>query len=238
MLLAPLLEALQLILEWGRAALDWLLRLLWPSALVTLDGGRRVQVKKRLAEGGFAYVFLVTDAQTGEVCALKKILCQTREQLEAAKREILYHREFRHPNLLPLLDAAILQEPQQGATAIHAYLLFPFCTGGSLRDALNHRLGLDIGTPRTGSTPVPNPWPERQLLRLFRGVVLGVRELHQHKPALAHRDIKVCDFVWGRVCCYVHVHVCVYINVYLVRLWQLGACWCWWWGEDIDRFEW
>ena len=190
MLLAPLLEALQLLLEWARAALDWLLRLLWPSALVPLDGGRRVQVKKRLAEGGFAYVYLATDAQTGEVCALKRMLCQTREQLEAAKREILYHREFRHPNLLPLLDAAVLQQPQhQGA---HAYLLFPFCAGGSLRDALNRRLGLDIGTPRSGgSTPVPDPWPQRQLLRLFRGVLLGVRELHQHKPPLAHRDIKV-----------------------------------------------
>lgn len=195
MLLAPLLEALQLLSEWVRAALDWLLRLLWPSALITLDGGRRVMVKKRLAEGGFGYVYLAQDAQTGELCALKKMLCQTREQLEAAKRETLYHREFRHPNLLPLLDAAVAQQHPQGATGtvIHAYLLFPFCAGGSLRDALNRRLGLDVGTPRTGQQqpPVPNPWPEAQLLRLFHGVLLGVRELHQHKPALAHRDIKV-----------------------------------------------
>jgi serine/threonine protein kinase len=161
-----------------------------------------VQVKKQLAEGGFGYVFLASDTQTGEACALKKMLCQTREQLEAAKREILYHREFRHPNLLPLLDSAVhtqqqqLQElqPAQGIAVRHtAYLLFPYCKGGSLRDHLNRRLCLDIGTPRAGAGVAmgPEPWPEAVLLRLFRGVLLGVRELHQHKPPLAHRDIKV-----------------------------------------------
>lgn len=200
MLLAPLLEALQLLWDWVQLALDWVLQLLWPS-IIALEGGRRVQVKRQLAEGGFGYVFLAADTQTGETCALKKMLCQTREQLEAAKREILYHREFRHPNLLPLLDSAVVQSSPQGAagTAIHAYLLFPYCPGGSLREAINHRLGLDIGTPQAGrQQPVPNPWPEAALLRLFRGVLLGVRELHQHKPPLAHRDIKVHYACWMR----------------------------------------
>ena len=40
MLLAPLLEALEMLWQWAQAALAWLLQLLWPST-VTLDGGRR-----------------------------------------------------------------------------------------------------------------------------------------------------------------------------------------------------
>lgn len=41
MLLAPLLEAMQLLLEWAKAALDWLLQLAWPASTIVLEGGRR-----------------------------------------------------------------------------------------------------------------------------------------------------------------------------------------------------
>ncbi len=44
MILKPLLEALQLLLEWAQAALDWVVQLFWPSTVV-LDGGRRYVLK-------------------------------------------------------------------------------------------------------------------------------------------------------------------------------------------------
>ncbi len=168
------------------AMLGWLQERLWPSAVV-MDGGRRVLVKKWLAEGGFGYVYLGQDAHTGDFYALKQMLCQTREALEGAKREMAYHRELRHPNLLPLLDAAIQQQHPvaSSSTGIHAYLLFPYLSGGSLRDEIDRRVIRPIAT-----TGAPGSWPENVLLRLFWGVCLGVRELHEHKPALAHKDIK------------------------------------------------
>lgn len=116
------------------------------------------------------------------------MLCQTQEQLQQAKQEINYHKKLRHPNLLPLLDSAIHQQanPKQstGGTCINAYLLFPYLSGGSLREETNRRVLAPLTT--TGQL---GAWPEGVLLRIFRGVVLGVRELHQND--LAHRDVKL-----------------------------------------------
>ncbi|GAB5033384.1 nak mpsk protein kinase [Nannochloropsis oceanica] len=174
------------LLDAVKALLAWLQEALWPSS-VALDGGRRVRIKKQLAEGGFGYVYLAQDAHTGEVYALKKMLCQVREQLEAAKREIFYHRELRHPNLLPLIDSRVHQQHPvpSSSTGIYAYLLFPYISGGSLRDEIDKRILRPLMT-----TGVMGTWPEAALLRLFHGVLLGVQALHEHKPALAHRDIK------------------------------------------------
>lgn len=174
-----LLDALTVLLAWVQ-------ELLWPSA-VALDGGRRVRIKKQLAEGGFGYVYLAQDAHTGEVYALKKMLCQTQDQLKAAKREIVYHRELRHPNLLPLVDSRVQQQHPvpSSSTGIYAFLLFPYMPGGSLRDEIDKRILRPLAT-----TGVMGALPEVALLRLFRGVLLGVQALHEHKPALAHRDIK------------------------------------------------
>ena len=49
-----------------------------------------------------------------------------------------YHKEFSHPNLLPLIDGAVHVDRN---TSFHvAYLLFPFMAGGSIRDEINRRI--------------------------------------------------------------------------------------------------
>lgn len=40
--------------------------------------------------------------------AMKKVLIQNNEQLELVRQEIRVSSMFRHPNLLPLLDHAII----------------------------------------------------------------------------------------------------------------------------------
>ncbi|TFJ81000.1 hypothetical protein NSK_007643 [Nannochloropsis salina CCMP1776] len=174
------------LLDAFTALLTWLSGLLWTEILV-LDGGRKVRIVKQLAEGGFGYVFLAQDRRTGEAFALKRMLCQTQEQLYAVKREMLYHREFQHPNLLPLIDTHVQQQhrPQSGSTGIYVYLLFPYLSGGSLRDEIDRRILSPLS--RRG---MPGAWPEDRLIRLFRDILLGVRHLHEHEPAFAHRDIK------------------------------------------------
>lgn len=59
-------------------------------------------------------------------------------QLTGAQGEIRYHRQFHHPNLLPLVDSAIQHDNNKGITTV--YLLFPFMAGGSLRDVINKRI--------------------------------------------------------------------------------------------------
>lgn len=48
-------------------------------------GSRRLKVVRLLAEGGFSFVFLVANAQTGERYALKKVLAADKEAVRCAR---------------------------------------------------------------------------------------------------------------------------------------------------------
>ncbi|CAM9204260.1 unnamed protein product, partial [Ascophyllum nodosum] len=141
----------------------------------TLPGHHRVRYSNvPIAEGGFSFVYRARHASTGEHYALKKILCQVDEQRELALAEMRAHREFTHPNLMPLLDCSIVSVPQGEA----AFMLFPFMDR-SLRVLIDARV--------LGEGP---PILEVEALALFIGVCRGVSALHQHQPSWAHRDIK------------------------------------------------
>ena len=61
----------------------------------------RVRLGKRIAEGGFSFVYLAWSGDSK--FALKKIICQGTEQLEAVQREIEVHNTLSHPSLLKLI---------------------------------------------------------------------------------------------------------------------------------------
>ncbi|CAM9262891.1 unnamed protein product, partial [Phaeothamnion confervicola] len=141
---------------------------------LTLDKGTRVRFNLRpVAEGGFSYIYRATDSRTREKYALKRILFD--EQKELALSEMHAHREFRHPNIMPLLDSTIQAGPGGHE---YAYLLFPWVGGGTLRDWIDARV-LAARPPSDG-----------EILAIFEGVCQAARELHSHDPPLAHRDIK------------------------------------------------
>lgn len=83
----------------------------------------RVVVSSEIAQGGFSFVYRARDTDTGEPFALKKILCQTDEQVQLAKAEIQAHKSFAHPNIMPLSDYAVVSS---GPETFEYYLLFPF----------------------------------------------------------------------------------------------------------------
>ncbi|KAM3275091.1 hypothetical protein ACQJBY_043827 [Aegilops geniculata] len=84
---------------------------------------RRFRVLRQIGEGGFAFVYLVKEHDASSdaardrhpshvsddgTYAMKKVLIQSREQLDLVKEEIRVSSLFNHPNLLPLLDHAII----------------------------------------------------------------------------------------------------------------------------------
>ncbi|GFR45294.1 hypothetical protein Agub_g6649, partial [Astrephomene gubernaculifera] len=93
----------------------------WPSALLPglLGGGeiinmgqRRFRVLRKLGEGGYAVVYLVSELPSqlhphpdSQPRAIKKVLLQSGEHYEAVQREMLVHTAVQHhPHILPLLD--------------------------------------------------------------------------------------------------------------------------------------
>eukprot|EP00262_Sarcandra_glabra_P007555 TRINITY_DN20433_c0_g1_i1.p1 TRINITY_DN20433_c0_g1~~TRINITY_DN20433_c0_g1_i1.p1 ORF type:complete len:343 (+),score=77.17 TRINITY_DN20433_c0_g1_i1:98-1126(+) len=159
----------------------------------------RFRIVRQLGEGGFAYVFLVKEiGADGDVnggkkkfkngshgsddgmYAMKKVLIQNDEQLELVRKEIRVSSLFNHPNLLPLLDHAIIavKGTQEGSRNHEAYLLFPVHLDGTLLD--------NAKAMKTKKEFFSTP----KVLQIFRQLCSGLKHMHSFDPPYAHNDVK------------------------------------------------
>ncbi|OIW15429.1 hypothetical protein TanjilG_12283 [Lupinus angustifolius] len=145
----------------------------------------RFRIVRQIGEGGFAYVYLVkelvtdSDATAGignklkysshlsgdGTYAIKKILIQNSEQLELVREEIRVSSLFSHPNLLPLLDHAII--------SVKAIYL-----DGTLLD--------------NAKTMNANKqfYSTSDVLQIFSQICEGLKHMHSLDPPYAHNDVK------------------------------------------------
>ncbi|GMQ11119.1 hypothetical protein ACSBR2_041670 [Camellia fascicularis] len=162
----------------------------------------RFRILRQLGEGGFAYVFLVKEVLTESAAAsgdgiakklkdpsrvsddgtyaMKKVLIQNTEQLELVREEIRVSSLFSHPNLLPLLDHAIIsvKPTQEGSWKHEAYLLFPVHLDGTLLDnakAMNAKKEF---------------FSTSDVLHIFQQLCAGLKHMHNFDPPYAHNDVK------------------------------------------------
>eukprot|EP00943_MAST-04B_sp_MAST-4B-sp1_P003261 g3261.t1 len=150
----------------------------------SLQVGRyKVAVEKELAEGGFSKVYLVRDAETGRKYALKKMVAQTREQLDEAKWEMKVHRELDHPNIMKIIDASILPS-SKSKNMQEINILLPLAKYGSLFDLIEDA----IENQSSNNNSKGWPFPELEALRIFEKICEAVKFMHKH--GYAHRDIK------------------------------------------------
>ncbi|KAF3512887.1 hypothetical protein F2Q69_00000320 [Brassica cretica] len=160
----------------------------------------RFRIVRQLGEGGFAFVFLVkeivSDASSGGglankvkdpahlsadgTYAMKKILIQNKEQLELVREEIRVSSLFNHPNLLPLLDHAIIsvKDGQVGGWKHEAFLLFPVHLDGTLLDN------------STSMKAKKETFSTTEVLHIFRQLCDGLKHMHSLDPPYAHNDVK------------------------------------------------
>lgn len=144
---------------------------------IRFDSGRKVSIGSVLGEGAFSFVYKGHSCQTGEVYAVKKMYMQSAELQSSVENEIAALKRFQHPNIIRMLDFTFQQEYGRGRVA---FLLFPFTTGGSLRDVLNGQL----------STAAQTKGKLGIALRGFSEICKAVNLMHTHSPAYVHRDIK------------------------------------------------
>jgi len=181
-----LMRLVRKLFQWIRQFLQHFQR---TGPTITLDTGKRVVVGRKIAEGGFSFVFEATaaidDSQRGhdpvdKKFALKRIHCPDAELLQACRDEAAVHRSVSHPNLMPLLGLAIHQSD--------CYMLFPHCSQ-SLRDVVNRRNPLITGD-KTVAAVQEAPWSEVTALNIFLRICAGVLALHE-EGGYSHRDIKL-----------------------------------------------
>ncbi|TFK75173.1 Pkinase-domain-containing protein [Pluteus cervinus] len=137
------------------------------SAKIKING-RTFQIVKVLGEGGFSFVYLAQDEGSGRQFALKKIRCPTgSEGVNEAMREIDAYRRFKHPNIIRILDSAVVQDPDGEGKVV--YLFLPLFKRGNLQDAIN--ANVVNGTH----------FPEQHMVRLFKGTCEAVRAMHSYR---------------------------------------------------------
>ncbi|KAF8813357.1 other/NAK protein kinase [Phlegmacium glaucopus] len=131
--------------------------------------GRTFQIIKVLGEGGFSFVYLAQDEHSGRQFALKKIRCPTGAQgVKEAMREVEAYRRFKHPNIIRILDSAVVQDPDGEGQIV--YLFLPLYKRGNLQDVIN------------ANVVNGRHFPEQDMVRLFRGTCLAVRAMHEYRP--------------------------------------------------------
>ncbi|TFK56872.1 hypothetical protein OE88DRAFT_1650364 [Heliocybe sulcata] len=137
-----------------------------------------VQVERYLSQGGFAHVYLCRTAQpvyNTHHHVLKRIAVQSEAMLSEVKKEVDIMRILRgHPNIVYLIDAAWHRMPNG---MYEVFILMEFCQGGGIIDMMNRRLRERL--------------TEAEILQIFVDVCEGVAAMHNLRPPLLHRDLKV-----------------------------------------------
>ncbi|KAI9455909.1 hypothetical protein BJY52DRAFT_1188128 [Lactarius psammicola] len=137
-----------------------------------------VQVERYLSQGGFAHVYLVrtpTAVYGTTHHVLKRIAVASESMLTEVKKEVDIMRILKgHPNVVHLIDAAW---HRTSAGAYEVFILMEFCPGGGIIDMMNRRLRERL--------------TEADILQIFVDVCEGVAAMHNLRPALLHRDLKV-----------------------------------------------
>ncbi|CAN3355762.1 serine/threonine-protein kinase Env7p [Diutina catenulata] len=142
------------------------------SPALTING-QRYQIVRLLGEGGFSYVYLVTQASNlNQQFALKKIRCvygSNDDSYVHAMKEIRNYHRFSKPTTSPYviqsISEAVVDESDGSKTV---FILLPYFEK-SLQDIINELVLND------------DVMPEDDILRIFVGVCRGVKHMHTYK---------------------------------------------------------
>ncbi|KAM8707179.1 hypothetical protein ACLKA7_011299 [Drosophila subpalustris] len=144
-------------------------------------GGQKLRAKCVIAEGGYAFVYVAQDVKTGTEYALKRLIGADQQACQSINNEIMVHRQLSgHGNIVTFVGSScIAPTAQQGAQFL---LLTELCKGGSLVDCF-----------RVDNAPLDPP----VILRIFYQMARAVAHMHTQTPPIAHRDIKIENFLIG-----------------------------------------
>uniref|UniRef100_A0A6B2E633 Cyclin-G-associated kinase n=1 Tax=Phlebotomus kandelakii TaxID=1109342 RepID=A0A6B2E633_9DIPT len=143
-------------------------------------GALKLRIKRVIAEGGFAFVYVAQDTQSGMEYALKKLIGADKEACNTIIKEINIHKQLSgHPNIVTFISASFIDRTQSVQGNAEYLLVTELCKGGSLVDCLGSAL-----EPPT-------------VLRVFYQAARAVSHLHSQHPPITHRDIKIENFLLG-----------------------------------------
>ena len=147
-------------------------------------GGYEVQTVRKLAEGGFGLVYLVQDLGPSRdgaqsTLCLKKCAINRQESYDTVKKEVNLLKRFAGPYVVQMLASEV--NIRSGSDAL---LLLELCPNGHLLERLQSRNGELL--------------PESVSHRIFAQILMGLKPMHESKPPVVHRDLKLENILIGR----------------------------------------
>ncbi|CAJ0959412.1 unnamed protein product, partial [Mesorhabditis belari] len=135
-----------------------------------------VVIDRKLAEGGFAIVYLVTDKKNRNFALKRQFINDDPRQVEACKRECQIISSLRgHKNIVEYVDHLLVRSKN----GVHDYMLLTAYYKNSVLGLMNDRL-----THGKGFTPA-------EVLSIFCDMCEAVARLHHSTTPVIHRDLKV-----------------------------------------------
>ena len=139
-----------------------------PGSNKFVVNGKNYYEDKLLGEGGYGYVYEVSDSK-GKKYALKKMNILSQTQYQNIIREIRLWKQISNcPNIVKILDAS--------ETKTEVDILMELCTEGSLLDFINNS---------------EDNISETTALKIIRDIANGLMGMHSQNPPIAHRDVKI-----------------------------------------------
>nr|XP_053649196.1 cyclin-G-associated kinase-like [Cherax quadricarinatus] len=140
--------------------------------------GIRLRIKKLIAEGGFAYVYVAQDISSGKTYALKRLLGADQVACDSIRQEISVSKQLSgHPYIVEFIAAAAIDKTQSKENRNEFLLLSELCTGGSLVDALRILEGKSLSVS--------------QVCTIMYQTTKAVQHMQAQNPPVTHRDLKV-----------------------------------------------
>jgi serine/threonine protein kinase len=157
---------------------------------------RTLAVQRKIGEGGFAYVYLVSTSNMSnggggmnfdeqgrsgpqELFCLKATTIQSEEAKGVAEMEVNILRQcVDHPNIVTMVDSVLRPS---GRGKMDHLILMEYMQGGHMFDVVGKMA-------KQGKL-----WDPYQLVRSFGQICLGV--MHLHNNGITHRDLKLENFL-------------------------------------------
>ncbi|KAI4460462.1 auxilin/cyclin g-associated kinase-related [Holotrichia oblita] len=137
----------------------------------------KLRIKRVIAEGGYAVVFVAQDVNTGIDYALKRLLAADEDSKQNVIQEINILKKLAgHPHIIQYLFASYIEKNKTSHGQHEFLLITELCSGGSLVEILQSR--------STAFDP-------ETVCRIFYQTCKAVSHMHSLPQPIIHRDLKI-----------------------------------------------
>ncbi|SCP03746.1 serine/threonine protein kinase, putative [Plasmodium malariae] len=141
--------------------------------------GRTIREEKLLSEGAYSFVYLAKDLNTNKIYSIKKTICQDKEKLEMAKKEINILKSLPpHKNIVQYYGSTVIAENNYRIVI----MLMEYCEKGNLLNIFEKN---------------KDKIKENHIVKILKDIITGLHFLHTQEIPIIHRDIKLenilCD---------------------------------------------